>query len=878
MKIKFKENNFLNKNNFHETLEKALKNLDDYEFSEFLFEKEWQLAYIKFIEEIVDSIVQGLALNLNVDPLKINKAFHIPALTLLKTSQGDISAGSFLYKSLWQKLKEAYKKSTNVFKKFFFNKGKPLKPMKIKGQTIYNPETKKDLTKEEWKNIEDGVIDYLKDTLKDPNEEIAIRSGLFGLLKKKMDDEKISKKKQKKMSYDNLIEKFGPEINDTEKVYKKISKEKNMKATIDYAKKHGAEFLSIDDGKLKNKIVSMFRKQIVGGLEDGISAQEMISRLYWIDPSDELGKRFNEETINAYNRNLRRIVLTEMSFASNNGYLAANKDDAKKEEKLYFVYSGQYNPREKAGEPCNIWIGKIGLLVDNPQGNDSTDDKYADFLIWEGKTNVGRKHNNWWFTVPSHPWCQHFWERIYPEFQQWNEEIGSIEFKTMEKSKNFSLDNIEWKKNKLNPVKKNLPELVKKIKKELKIDFPIIIRLYKKHKNGSDIRSMHDEGIIFLYESTPDWIGDTVHEIGHLYFHLMEISKNKKIITQLNKIKNDLNNSKSFNRVFDNDHTKSNIKEIFATIFKWYISGKIIDKTYLDVLLKYLPGKIDFLNNIFNGNLKKSKSKIENANSFSKIEDTIAFDFDKVIAKYDGWKGLNHFGKPIQKTINLIKEYKKQNFKIIIFTSRPDNVAIRKYLKENNVYYDKFIGNKPYYNCFVDDKTVNNLLHNKNLKQTIDKVLSLDKDLKKSMKLDLIKNDKTKLKMTYEGIPINIEWLKGEIKSYPGSPWKNPMNKHHYGYIRNTDSPDGEDIDVYIHIPIKKNAPIYMLNQLHAGDKFSGEFDEHKFMIGYPNKKSAKEAYIESMQKDMFGGMTKLSLKNFKNNILPFYKRKKNVK
>ena len=47
-------------------------------------------------------------------------------------------------------------------------------------------------------------------------------------------------------------------------------------------------------------------------------------------------------------------------------------------------------------------------------------------------------------------------------------------------------------------------------------------------------------------------------------------------------------------------------------------------------------------------------------------------------------------------------------------------LLIRKYLKENNVKYDKFIGNKPFYNCFIDDKTVNNLLHKHELKETID--------------------------------------------------------------------------------------------------------------------------------------------------------------
>lgn len=869
MKIKFKENKLLTKDNFQDILQKALKNLDDYEFSSFQFERDWQLAYIKYIEEIIDSIIKGLSLNLEVNPSLVNKSFQIPTLTLLKTSNEDISEESLFYKSLWQKLRKKYTKAVSYFKKFNFNKGKPLEPMKIDEKIIYNPETKKDLTNKEWNSIEDGIVDFLSDTLDSPEDEVAIRAGLFGLLKKKMDDERISVKEQKKKTYDELSKKY-PEVKSLDESYKTISKEKKTKASVDYAKKHAAEYLAIKDGNLKKDIVSMIRKQITGGLEDGISSQEMISRIYHIDPKDELGKRFTQETVPALQRDLRRIVLTEMSTASNNGYLEANKDGAEKGQKLYFVFSGQINPKEKPHEPCNIWIGKIGLMVDKPPGDDSTDDKFADFLIWPGKTNVGRSKKEWWFTIPVHAHCTHYWERINPEFQQYNEDINKIEFKDMEKSREDTIDNVDWKISKTRPISAQFPKLVKKIKAELKIEFPIIVRLYKEHKKGKSIRSMHDEGIILMYESSPDWIGDLCHEIGHLYFHLMKVRENKKIINSLNKIQKGLKASKDFNRVFNNEHTYSDIKEIFATIFKWYISGKIINKAYIDVLVKYLPGSdISFLHELFNGISKSRDLKKSN----KKIEDTIAFDFDKVISKYDGWKGPKIFGKPIKKNIKLTHEYKEQGFKIIIFTARKDTPEIRKYLKDNNVYYDEFIGDKPYYNCFIDDRTANNLLHKKDLKQTVNKVLKLGKSLDEN-DFDLIKNDKTKLKMIYEGIPINIEWIKGEIRSYPGSPWKNPMNQHHYGYIRNTDSPDGEDVDVYVHIPIKKNAPIYMLNQLHSANEFQGEFDEHKFMIGYPSKISAKNAYIESMQKNMFGGMTKISIKNFKKNILPFYYKK----
>lgn len=538
MKIKFKENKLLSKENFKETLLKAIKKIDEYEMSEFLFEKEFQKAYIKFMEEVVDSIIQGIALKINVDPKNIKKSYKFKNLTLLKASNGMINEDSLLLKSLWEKLKEKYTKAINIFKKFFFNKGEPLEPMKIKGNVNYNSETMNILKDKQWNNIENGIVDYLKDTVKNPEEEFTIRAGMFGLLRKKMDDEGISIDDQKKMSYDDLVEKFGTKINDTGKIKKELIKEKQLKESIEYAKNHAAEYLSIKDGELKNKLVKMMRKQIVGGLEDGISKEEMISRLYWIDPEDELGKRFNDDTVAAWNRDLRRICVTEFSYASNNGYLAANKDDAKEGEKVYFVFNGQYNPQEKSNRPCNLYLGKIGVLVDQPQSTEDTNDILADYAIWYGKNNVGRKEKEWWFCVPVHCNCTHHWERINPETQKYNEEIGKIEYKTIEKSTEISIDNIDWKQIKAKPIEEQLPELIKKVKTELKINFPIIVRLYKEHEEGKEVRSLHDEGIIIIYENSPDPILDFYHELGHLYYHISEVEKNKSLTSLLNNIKN----------------------------------------------------------------------------------------------------------------------------------------------------------------------------------------------------------------------------------------------------------------------------------------------------------------------------------------------------
>jgi hypothetical protein len=559
--------------NFFEILQKAIKNLDDLEYSEFKWVKEYQSALLHYLEDLIDNILIGLTLKLHVDPKEVKKSFRFSMYNLLKAYQNDIGEDELLLKSLWTELRDKYKKAIKKYKKFNFAK-KPLEPMQIKNKVLYNPEKKELMTNSDWLGFEKDVVNYFKDSI-DLEDETIVRAGLFGLLRMKMDKEGIPVKKQRNMSYDEVIDHFGEEINEPSYIKREISKNEKLKQSIKFAKENAAKYLAIDGrkGEVYDRIVDIVRKQIVSGLGDGITKQQMISRLYHVDLDDELGKDLNQYTRNAYNRDLRRIVLTEFNMAFSNGLLAAELDDSKEtKEKKYFVYAGQYNPKEKANEPCNIWLGRVCLLVDEPKNNDKIKDEYAEFAIWVGKDAVGKK----WIAIPSHPHCTHYWERFYPEFQQWNSETNSIEWK-VEKS-------------------------------------------------------------------------------------------------------------------------------------------------------------------------------------------------------------------------------------------------------------------------FEDEK------------------------------LNLIKNDPIKKEIKWKGFNIGIEWEKGEIREYPGSPYKNLM-QYDYGYIKNTDSPDGEEIDVCINKPIKQKETIYLLFQ-----KQDGKYDELKFGIGFSNAGEFRNKYEQTMTKNMFGGIIPMTLEKFKDEMKFFWKKKNLVK
>jgi hydroxymethylpyrimidine pyrophosphatase-like HAD family hydrolase len=95
---------------------------------------------------------------------------------------------------------------------------------------------------------------------------------------------------------------------------------------------------------------------------------------------------------------------------------------------------------------------------------------------------------------------------------------------------------------------------------------------------------------------------------------------------------------------------------------------------------------------------------------------TLCFDFDGVIATYDGWKGFDVLGSPQNHVVETIREMKAKGYHITIFTTRLDTPTMRQWLKDNNVPYDSVNSNshnppntsqKPIYHAIIDDRAVN---------------------------------------------------------------------------------------------------------------------------------------------------------------------------
>lgn len=93
---------------------------------------------------------------------------------------------------------------------------------------------------------------------------------------------------------------------------------------------------------------------------------------------------------------------------------------------------------------------------------------------------------------------------------------------------------------------------------------------------------------------------------------------------------------------------------------------------------------------------------------------TIAFDFDGVLAQYDGWKGYQHLGKPIEGMREVLQQLKSDGWKILIYTTR-GNAEIAEWCKKYDMPVDYINMNpeiqgknpgKPIASIYVDDRAI----------------------------------------------------------------------------------------------------------------------------------------------------------------------------
>lgn len=114
-----------------------------------------------------------------------------------------------------------------------------------------------------------------------------------------------------------------------------------------------------------------------------------------------------------------------------------------------------------------------------------------------------------------------------------------------------------------------------------------------------------------------------------------------------------------------------------------------------------------------------------------------------------------------------------------------------------------------------------------------------------------------------DGLDITIEQPKGSIRrgtDANGKQWESEMHNT-YGYIRGTESVDGDHIDIFLSDnPTEGN--VFVVDQVNQR---TGDFDEHKVMYGFNSMEEAVQAYRDQYEDGWkVGTVTEVSREEFK--------------
>lgn len=127
-----------------------------------------------------------------------------------------------------------------------------------------------------------------------------------------------------------------------------------------------------------------------------------------------------------------------------------------------------------------------------------------------------------------------------------------------------------------------------------------------------------------------------------------------------------------------------------------------------------------------------------------------------------------------------------------------------------------------------------------------------------------------------DGLDLSIEVEAGGTRSgtnHKGERWENKVTAA-YGYIKGTNSPDGEALDVWVKKNPKDGKQVYVIHQLTPD---GSKYDEDKVMLGYSSRDEAVKAFKDHAFKptEMFGGCSEFQMEHFK--VIAYAARKSKV-
>ncbi len=241
-----------------------------------------------------------------------------------------------------------------------------------------------DLKPKDMDMIDDIMAKYFppESRIKGLAEKLAIKSTLIGMMRAQQISPTETKKLPKKIS----------------EAMRKYKLPETQARAIEFHKHHGASLIRGNHSKLKEGV----RRVIVDGYRNNQSINKIRSRLF-----DEFG---------TYNRDWRRIAVTEISAGDSFGFLES-------------IEEGSYVIGNSAADACD----HCKELIHGKIYRKSSKEGDWDNTVWSGKSNVGRyfsqhtknRKTGMWEkrqdedtakpTIPLHPYCRCNWTEFNPE-------------------------------------------------------------------------------------------------------------------------------------------------------------------------------------------------------------------------------------------------------------------------------------------------------------------------------------------------------------------------------------------------------------------------------------------------------------------------------
>lgn len=127
--------------------------------------------------------------------------------------------------------------------------------------------------------------------------------------------------------------------------------------------------------------------------------------------------------------------------------------------------------------------------------------------------------------------------------------------------------------------------------------------------------------------------------------------------------------------------------------------------------------------------------------------------------------------------------------------------------------------------------------------------------------IELFENRKVKRHTKFGDLDLSIEVPYGCYRYGKNKEWKQKMLCH-YGYIKLSNAPDGDNLDCFLRVRPIENSKIYVIHQL---DKSGNKYDEDKVMLGFSSKRQAKLYWKKHAYKPniMFGGISSFNNEHF---------------